>query len=116
MARYDLEEAKRIVADYDAKRYGEEYPDKLLVNLGRARIIAENDVTNRQLIEELPLTEAQIDVIRWISHGLSDKMIADVRGTSEWTVKGQVRGAMRKLNAKNRTHLGCKALRLGVIN
>jgi DNA-binding NarL/FixJ family response regulator len=91
-------------------------PDKLLRNLGRAHILEEGEPINRQHLDERPLTATELDVIRWVSHGLEDKMIAEVTGRSHYSVKDSLKYALRKLRAKNRSHAACIALRQGLID
>ena len=60
-------------------------------------------------------TPTQLETLRYASHGLEAAMIAEVRCLSEWTVKGQLADARRRLAAKNTTHAVAIALRLGMI-
>jgi len=61
------------------------------------------------------LTAREIDVLRSIAAGNSNKTIADCLGVSEHTVKGHVRNILSKLNASDRTHAVMIALKRGII-
>jgi two-component system nitrate/nitrite response regulator NarL len=49
------------------------------------------------------LSPRELDVLRSLSGGSSNKVIARDMGLSESTVKVHVKGILRKLNARNRT-------------
>lgn len=63
-----------------------------------------------------PLTLAEIDVLRLIAAGNSNKQIADTVGLTEDAVKGRVRSILSKLNATDRTHAAAIALKRGIIH
>ncbi len=60
-------------------------------------------------------TLRELDTLRWIGEGKTDKEIAATLGLSEKTVHHHVHSLLNKLNAKNRTHAVVKALRIGLI-
>lgn len=60
-----------------------------------------------------PLTEREIQVLKQIAAGCSNKVVADRLQISEDTVKGHVRNILSKLNASDRTHAVTIALRRG---
>jgi DNA-binding NarL/FixJ family response regulator len=62
------------------------------------------------------LTRAEIDVLRLIAAGNSNKQIADAVGVTEDTVKGRVRAILSKLNARDRTHAAAIGLKRGIIH
>jgi DNA-binding CsgD family transcriptional regulator len=62
------------------------------------------------------LGRAEIANLLWISHGLTEAMVADVRHVSRETVKKQLATARGKLAAKNGAHAVAIALRLGLID
>jgi DNA-binding NarL/FixJ family response regulator len=62
-----------------------------------------------------PLTPAEIDVLRLIAAGHSNKQIGDQLHISEDTVKGRVRNILSKLGANDRTHAATIGLRRGII-
>ena len=61
------------------------------------------------------LTERELDVLRSVAHGNSNKLIADSLRISEHTVKNHVKSILSKLNADDRTHAVTIALRRGYI-
>lgn len=62
------------------------------------------------------LTPRQIDVIRAVAEGKSNKQIAYELGLSEGTVKLHVTAILKLLNVNNRTGAVREAERLGVLN
>ena len=60
------------------------------------------------------LTRRQRDVLRLISQGKSNKLIADALNMSESTVKAHVKQVIRRLNVANRTQAALLATRPGV--
>lgn len=62
-----------------------------------------------------PLTPRQIEVLRSMAQGMSNKEIARALGMLEGTVKVHVREILRRLPANNRTHAVITAARLGIV-
>ena len=62
------------------------------------------------------LTPREIEVLRQISAGCSNKLAADRLSISEDTVKGHVRRILSKLGANDRTHAVTIALRRGFLD
>jgi DNA-binding NarL/FixJ family response regulator len=62
------------------------------------------------------LTPRELDVLRAVSTGCSNKMVADRLEISEDTVKGHVRNILSKLSANDRTHAVTIALRRGFLD
>ncbi len=62
------------------------------------------------------LTNSEIDVIKRIAHGLSNKEIADDLGVSEGTIRFHVNHILSKLDLKNRTQAALYALREKITN
>ena len=58
----------------------------------------------------------QIDVLKYLAAGYSNKQIAFALDISEGTVKFYVTAILKKLNVLNRTAAGLKAVRLGLIS
>jgi DNA-binding NarL/FixJ family response regulator len=62
---------------------------------------------------ERPLTEREMEVLKLIAKGCSNKLVADRLQITEDTVKGHVRNILEKLNANDRTHAVTIALHRG---
>jgi len=61
------------------------------------------------------LSGREIEVLRQLSTGNSNKMIADHLNLSEETVKAHMRNILSKLGANDRTHALAIALKRGII-
>jgi DNA-binding NarL/FixJ family response regulator len=59
------------------------------------------------------LTDREIEVLKLIANGCSNKIVADRLGIAEDTVKGHVRSILSKLKANDRTHAVTIALHRG---
>jgi len=62
------------------------------------------------------LTEREIDVLRLLAHGQSNKEIAQSLNLSEKTVKTHVSNILSKLNLPSRTQAALHALRIGLVS
>lgn len=62
-----------------------------------------------------PLTEKEVEILRLIAAGYSNKEIADAMFKSTGTIKNQVSSVMAKLGVRDRTRAVLKALEQGVI-
>lgn len=60
------------------------------------------------------LTRREIDVLRRLTHGESNRVVAEQLGISENTVKNHVRSILEKLQAKSRAEAVVTGLRLGL--
>jgi two-component system, NarL family, response regulator DegU len=72
---------------------------------------------NRRYVENAleSLTSKELEVLKLICEGNSNKQIGDILGTSEQTIKNQVSSILRKLNANDRAHAVFLAARDGWI-
>ncbi len=61
------------------------------------------------------LTKRELDVLRLIATGSSNKEIADALGTAEATVKNQASSIFMKLGVRDRTRAVLRAIELGVL-
>jgi DNA-binding NarL/FixJ family response regulator len=61
------------------------------------------------------LTNRELDVLRLIASGRSNKEIADALGTAEATVKNQASSIFSKLGVRDRTRAVLRAIELGVL-
>jgi DNA-binding NarL/FixJ family response regulator len=62
-----------------------------------------------------PLTKRELDVLRLVAAGRSNREIADALGTAEATVKNQVSSIFGKLGVRDRTRAVLRAIELGVL-
>lgn len=62
-----------------------------------------------------PLTKREIEILRLMAGGYSNREIADALGTAEGTVKNQASSILSKLGVRDRTRAVLKALELGYI-
>jgi DNA-binding NarL/FixJ family response regulator len=61
------------------------------------------------------LTSREVEILRLIARGMSNKEIAKALGTAEGTVKNQTSSILTKLGVANRTEAVVKASQLGII-
>jgi len=64
---------------------------------------------------EEQLTEREMEVLRCVASGKSNKRVADQLDISEETVKGHLRRILAKLDATDRTHAVTIAVKRGII-
>jgi DNA-binding NarL/FixJ family response regulator len=62
-----------------------------------------------------PLTRRELEILRLMAGGYSNKEIADALGTAEGTVKNHASSILSKLGVRDRTRAVLKALELGYI-
>jgi DNA-binding NarL/FixJ family response regulator len=85
------------------------------VHAGRKTVSPDVSVELATHAMDDPLTPAEIDVLRLIAAGHSNKQIGDQLGITEDTVKGRVRNILSKLGANDRTHAATIGLKRGII-
>jgi DNA-binding NarL/FixJ family response regulator len=85
------------------------------VHGGRKRMPPEIAVELVEHRAEDALSEREIEVLRQLASGNSNKMIADNLGLSEETIKAHMRNILSKLGANDRTHALAIALKRGII-
>jgi len=83
-------------------------------------VLRDLDVPNYQQTELNPeiiesLTPREMDVLKLIVEGLSNKAIAEVLVISPTTVKGYVQTILEKLHVSDRTQAAVKAIRSGLV-
>jgi len=86
------------------------------VHAGKRRISAEIAHELGQHVAEDELTAREVEVLRRVAAGQSNKRIAAELALSESTVKAHVRSILPKLNASDRTHAVTIALRRGIFD
>ena len=63
-----------------------------------------------------PLSQREMEILRYVAEGNPNKRIANVLNISEQTIKNHITSIMRKLNANDRTHAVVLAIRNGWLN
>jgi len=63
-----------------------------------------------------PLSQREIEILKYVAEGNPNKRIAGVLNISEQTIKNHITSIMRKLNANDRTHAVVLAIRNGWLN
>jgi DNA-binding NarL/FixJ family response regulator len=86
------------------------------VHSGQRRLPAEVASELARHAMDDALTAREIDVLKLIAKGCSNKVVADRLMISEDTVKAHVRNILSKLNASDRTHAVTIALKRGVFD
>lgn len=62
-----------------------------------------------------PLTRREVEIVRLLAAGQSNREIAELSGTTEGTVKNQVSSILAKLGVRDRTRAVLKAVDLGLL-
>jgi len=83
------------------------------VHSGQRRVPAEVASELAEHAMDDALTEREIDVLKLIAKGCSNKVVANRLTISEDTVKGHVRNILSKLGASDRTHAVTIAVKRG---
>jgi DNA-binding NarL/FixJ family response regulator len=86
------------------------------VYAGQKRIPAELATELADHAADDELTAREIEVLRWIAAGNSNKMIAAELSVTEETIKGHVKNILSKLAANDRTHAVTIAIKRGIID
>ena len=66
--------------------------------------------------EELSFSPREIEVIKLLAEGASTTEAAVKLYLSEYTVRDYISTIMKRLNAKNRTEVAVKSIRMGIID
>ncbi len=65
---------------------------------------------------DIPLTDHELKILRYIISGYSNKEIAELLNLSEKTIKNHMTVVLAKLNASNRTQAAILAMQKGLIS
>jgi len=85
------------------------------VHAGRKRIGQEVAEELAGHVSDDALSAREVDVLKLIAEGNSNKLVADRLSISEDTVKGHVKNILSKLGANDRTHAVTIGLKRGII-
>jgi DNA-binding NarL/FixJ family response regulator len=86
------------------------------VHAGRRCIPPEIALDLADHLADDALTEREVEVLRSVAMGNSNKLIADGLNLSEATVKGHMKNILSKLGASDRTHAVMIAMKRGFID
>jgi len=78
------------------------------------KVLQELSTPNQGKQTTEPLTERELDVLRLIAQGMSNKEIASRIFVAEWTVRSHVSNILSKLHLASRTQAALYALRSGL--
>jgi DNA-binding NarL/FixJ family response regulator len=87
-----------------------------IVHSGKSRIPAEIATELASHLGSDALSVREIEVLRMVGEGCSNKIVADHLKISEDTVKGHMRNILSKLNANDRTHAVMIAVKRGFLD
>ena len=85
------------------------------VHAGKKTLSAEASFELAEHAMDEALTPREVDVLRLIAGGNSNKQIADQLSITEETVKGRVKNILSKLGANDRTHAAMIGVKRGII-
>lgn len=86
------------------------------IHAGKRRIPREIAAELADHIADDALSEREIEVLRRVAMGVSNKIIASQLGVSEATIKSHLQNILSKLGANDRTHAVTIAIRRGFID
>ena len=104
---------ERLLAAAAHQKIAPEAVNKLLNVFGSARTAAPPPLSGRNLVE--PLSERELEVLRLIAAGLSNREIAGRLVISLSTVKGHTANIFGKLGVKNRTQAVARGRELELV-
>jgi DNA-binding NarL/FixJ family response regulator len=86
------------------------------VHAGRRRIPAEIAAELADHVTDDALSDREVEVLRRVAMGNSNKIIASYLDVSEATIKGHMKSILSKLNASDRTHAVTIAMKRGFLD
>jgi DNA-binding NarL/FixJ family response regulator len=86
------------------------------VHAGKRRVPPEIAIEIAEHVADDALTEREIEVLRRVAAGKSNKVIAAELHISEGTVKTHMKSILPKLDASDRTHAVMIALKRGILD
>src|ERR1700689_2041957 len=86
------------------------------VHAGKRRVPPEIATDIAEHVADDALTEREVEVLRRVAAGKSNKMIAAELNISEGTVKTHMKSILPKLDASDRTHAVMIALKRGILD
>jgi DNA-binding NarL/FixJ family response regulator len=86
------------------------------VHTGQRHVSASIATEIAQHVGEVALSERELEVLRKVAAGNSNKQVAAQLGISEDTAKAHMKNILSKLNANDRTHAVTIAVKRGIID
>jgi len=86
-----------------------------IVHAGKKRVPTEIAQLLAEHFTEDDLTQREVEILRGVARGNSNKIVADQLNISENTVKNHVKSILSKLGASDRTHAVVIGLQRGII-
>jgi DNA-binding NarL/FixJ family response regulator len=86
------------------------------IHSGKRRVPPEIAMEIAEHVADVPLSEREIEVLRRVAAGKSNKAIAAELGIAEGTVKTHMKSILPKLDASDRTHAVMIALKRGILD
>jgi DNA-binding NarL/FixJ family response regulator len=86
-----------------------------VVHAGKKRVPTEIAKLLAEHFTEDDLTQREVEILRGVARGNSNKIVADQLNISENTVKNHVKSILSKLGANDRTHAVVIGLQRGII-
>jgi len=86
------------------------------VHIGQRHVSASIASEIAQHVGEVALSERELEVLRKVAAGNSNKQVAAQLGISEDTAKAHMKNILSKLNANDRTHAVTIAVKRGIID
>ena len=93
---------------------GDQLPETSLMRQMRKTMLRETGLD--QFRTDTPLTRRELQVLRHIAMGLSNKEIAKSLAISVETVKEHVQNILRKVGASDRTDAAVRAVKMGMVD
>jgi DNA-binding NarL/FixJ family response regulator len=87
-----------------------------LIHSGGKKVPEEIAIQMAEHVADDALSAREIEILRNVAQGRSNKIIGDKLGISEYTVKNHLKSILSKLNADDRTHAVTIALRRGYMD
>lgn len=104
LVRIEREEDSQIVI-FQVRKLAAKTPKGDMLALVVTTYYHWNDILGHVLGEVFGLTPAEQGVVRSLVEGRSAKEIATARGTSEGTVRGQIKSILAKMNARSQSEI-----------
>ncbi len=86
------------------------------IHAGKRRVPAEVATGIAEHVADDSLTEREVEILKRVAAGKSNKLIGAELGISDGTVKTHMKSILPKLNASDRTHAVMIALKRGILD